>query len=62
MLYLLNTKNMGRKFVGFLYIFTLQKQFQEFFLVFFSADPPVLYLHDQRRILNDISYNIVGDL
>ena len=62
MLNLLHSEDMRRQFMGFLQILTFQEQFQKFFIIILSADAPVLNLYDQGCILNNVAYNIAGDL
>ena len=43
---------MCRKSSGFIEIFTIEKKFEKFLIIIFSADSPVLNLHNKSCVLN----------
>jgi len=53
MLNFLNSKHMCRKSSGFIEIFTIEKKFEKFLIIIFSADSPVLNLHNKSCVLNN---------
>ena len=53
---------MCRKFMRLFHIFALDKHLDEFLVVFFAADPPVLQLYDQGRILYDLPDDFIGNV